>query len=169
MRSVTGEPVTAPEDDVVAELRRLGDLALLLCGNAAEAEDAAAEAVARVLGRRQLSEIEQVGPYLRRTLVNVIARRERRRGYELRALSRSRSSRPSRSVDEVASERSDIARALRALPLEQRAVVVLRYCEDRSEQEVSEILGLALGTVKSRTSRALAAMRPMLKTGDDYA
>ncbi|MGH3743571.1 MAG: SigE family RNA polymerase sigma factor [Mycobacteriales bacterium] len=52
-----------------------------------------------------------------------------------------------------------VRRALMALPPEQRAVVVLRYFEDCPEAEIAEILGCSAGTVKSRASRALAALR----------
>ena len=45
--------------------------------------------------------------------------------------------------------------ALDALPVEQRAVVVLRYYLDWSEQQTAAALQVAPGTVKSRLSRAL--------------
>ncbi|MEV6637217.1 SigE family RNA polymerase sigma factor [Actinoplanes sp. NPDC051470] len=48
---------------------------------------------------------------------------------------------------------------LRGLPAEQRVVLVLRFWADASESEVAQTLGVAVGTVKSRTSRALAALR----------
>lgn len=49
--------------------------------------------------------------------------------------------------------------ALRALPAQQRIVLVLRYWAGLSEQEISATLGCSPGTVKSRASRAIAALR----------
>ena len=49
----------------------------------------------------------------------------------------------------------DLERALRALPLDQRAVVVLRYYLDWSQEDVAAALDIPVGTVKSRIHRAL--------------
>lgn len=49
--------------------------------------------------------------------------------------------------------------ALRQLPAKQRAVITLRYFEDRSEAETAEIMGCSVGTVKSHASRAIAKLR----------
>jgi RNA polymerase sigma factor (sigma-70 family) len=48
---------------------------------------------------------------------------------------------------------------LGSLPPEQRTVLVLRHLDGLSELEVADALGLAVGTVKSRTSRARRAFR----------
>lgn len=52
-----------------------------------------------------------------------------------------------------------VFRALRTLPAQQRVVLVLRYWGGRSEQEIAAELGCSVGTVKSRASRAVAALR----------
>ena len=53
--------------------------------------------------------------------------------------------------------------ALRRLPPRQREAVVLRYFADLPEQETAEAMGVSRGTVKSTTSRALAALARMLQ------
>lgn len=61
-------------------------------------------------------------------------------------------------------ERSALWEFVQTLPRKQRAVVVLRYYEDLSEAEVADILGISVGTVKSQSSRALAALRERVHT-----
>ncbi|TDD65995.1 SigE family RNA polymerase sigma factor [Actinomadura rubrisoli] len=59
----------------------------------------------------------------------------------------------------------ELDEVLRALPVKQRAVVVLRYWCDLSEQEIAETLGISRGTVKSHTSRAMTALREHMGEG----
>lgn len=49
--------------------------------------------------------------------------------------------------------------ALRRLPEKQRAVIALRYLEQRSERETAAVMGCTVGTVKSHSSRAMASLR----------
>jgi RNA polymerase sigma-70 factor (sigma-E family) len=57
-------------------------------------------------------------------------------------------------------DRRDVLRhALRQLTTKQRAVITLRYFEDRSEAETAVIMGCSVGTVKSQASRAIAKLR----------
>ncbi|MGI8613859.1 MAG: SigE family RNA polymerase sigma factor [Nocardioidaceae bacterium] len=52
--------------------------------------------------------------------------------------------------------------ALAQLSPRQRAVVVLRYLEDRSERDTADALGVSVGTVKSQASRGLHRLRGLL-------
>ena len=52
--------------------------------------------------------------------------------------------------------------ALRHLPPAQRTVVVLRYYEDLTETQVAQVLGCSVGTVRSRTHRAVSRPRELL-------
>lgn len=56
-------------------------------------------------------------------------------------------------------DREEMLAALRRLPRQQRAVLVLRYYEDLSEVDIAEILGISPGTVKSHAQKALASLR----------
>jgi RNA polymerase sigma-70 factor (sigma-E family) len=55
-----------------------------------------------------------------------------------------------------------VRQALAALPRQQRAVLVLRYCEDLPEAEVAGLLGCTLGTVKTHAHRGLRSLRELL-------
>jgi RNA polymerase sigma-70 factor (ECF subfamily) len=72
---------------------------------------------------------------------------------------------PAAGPEELAEvgERRALARhALAGLPDEQRDVLVCRYLLELDERETAEVLGIAPGTVKSRTSRGLKRMRSAL-------
>jgi RNA polymerase sigma-70 factor (sigma-E family) len=56
-------------------------------------------------------------------------------------------------------QRDSVTRALRRLTRRERAVVVLRYFLDLTEQETAAELGISRGTVKSTNARALAKLR----------
>ena len=54
--------------------------------------------------------------------------------------------------------------ALRTLPAAERAVLVLRFYEDLTESQTVGVLGVSVGTVKSRCSRGLDRLREQLVT-----
>jgi len=62
------------------------------------------------------------------------------------------------AADEPANAQ-DLWVAIGHLPRRQRAVVVLRYLEDRTEAETASLMGCSVGTVKSQCAKALAKLR----------
>jgi RNA polymerase sigma-70 factor (sigma-E family) len=60
----------------------------------------------------------------------------------------------------------EVLAALRRLPRRQREAVVLRYYLDMTEEQAAQAMGISRGTVKSSTSRGLAALARMLKEGE---
>ena len=65
------------------------------------------------------------------------------------------------ATDEIA-RRAGLLQALHALPLRQRATIILRYLEGMSERETAAVLGCSEGTVKSQSARALGSLRNFL-------
>lgn len=64
---------------------------------------------------------------------------------------------------------SELWEALLTLPPRQRAVIALRYYEDKTEAEVAAILGCSVGTVKSQASKAIAKLRALVPTFADMS
>lgn len=56
-------------------------------------------------------------------------------------------------------ERDAMRARIAVLPRKQRAAIVLRYYEDRTDAEIAEVLGCSAGTVRSHLSRALGTLR----------
>ncbi len=133
----------------------------LLSGRRDDGEEIAQEAFVRASKRIEGLDPEAVGPYLRRTAVNLWKNRLRRLAVERRARAAERA--PSAHPD--VENRDEMWTAVQALPRRQRACVVLRYYEDLSERETAEALGCSVGTVKSQTSRALEKQRKELGDG----
>ena len=74
-----------------------------------------------------------------------------------------------RRPDQEVTDRLAVRDALMALPTRQRAVLVLRYLEDRSVEETAEVLGCRPGTVASQASRALAKLRELVSDADEWS
>ena len=142
---------------VTAQVAPLLRAAYLLTGDRGLAEDLVQSTLTKAyVARSRVLRADSPEAYLRRILVTTHGRSFRRRRVreDLTADVPENAARP----DDVAA-RHDLVRAVAALPARQRAVVVLRYLEDRPEAEVAQVLGCSVGTVKSQASRALHALR----------
>jgi len=133
-------------------------LAYLLTGDRHLADDLVHEAFVRLFGRfRDLRNPDAFGAYLRTTVVNLARSYFRRRRVERTYVEREgREPRPAA----VEPERGDeLWEALQRLRPRQRAAIVLRYYEDLTEARTAEVLGCAVGTVKSLVSRGIDHLR----------
>lgn len=123
-----------------------------------EAQDVVQEAFARALARpRGLADVDNPEAWLRTVAINVVRRRWRRRKLLDTILLRDR---PVAQFVQAGPgpERADLQDALAALPTAYREVVVLHYYADLPVDEVAAVLDVPVGTVKSRLSRARAAL-----------
>jgi RNA polymerase sigma-70 factor (sigma-E family) len=135
-------------------------LAYLLTGDRYLAEDMTQEAFVR-LARRfvHLRDREAAGAYLRRIVVNLANSHYRRLRVERAFLRRQigEAEAPAAAVDVDTQER--MRDALLRLTPRQRAAVVLRFYEDLSERQTSELLGCRPGTVKSLVAQGMERLR----------
>jgi RNA polymerase sigma-70 factor (sigma-E family) len=139
-------------------------LAYVLSGDQARAEDAVAEAVARVWPKWRSGRVRDPVKYLRRAVVNEVLRGSRRRALERRlAERRAGDHRGRRTLADHVTDHEAVWAALLELPSSQRVAIVLRYFEGLSEAEAAAVLGTRVGTVKSRVARGLARLRVTLK------
>jgi RNA polymerase sigma factor (sigma-70 family) len=181
---VEGRP---PEETDLVERARRGDavayeelvhryqgiairIGYLIAGDAAEAEDATQEGFVkayRALGRFRAG--EPFRPWLLRIVANEARNRRRSSGRRaalaLRAAAQDPSGEAAPSPEGALlaqEERTALLAAVNDLREDDRLVIACRYFLELSEQETAAALGIRHGTVKSRTSRALARLRTQI-------
>jgi len=66
---------------------------------------------------------------------------------------------PASPPDDTDRSREDLAAVLSILPVEQREVILMRFLDGMSLEEIAAALGIPIGTVKSRLHHALAVLR----------
>jgi RNA polymerase sigma-70 factor (sigma-E family) len=152
------------EEYVAARQAALLRTAYLLTGHRHDAEDLVQTALVKVVPHWHRIEGDP-DPYVRTVLVRENVSRWRRRRF--REVLGRESDDP--TVEHDPGTRLDLQRALARLAPRQRAVVVLRFLEDRSVAETADLLGVGQGTVKSQTSAALARLRELLPDLDGGA
>jgi RNA polymerase sigma-70 factor (sigma-E family) len=148
---------------VLARSAALTRTAYLLAGERALAEDLLQTALARTAERWPMV-VRGGDPeaYIRRVLYNEFVsgwRRRSRRPAE--RLTDAPPERPGIDEHDRALQRLALRQALQQLTPSQRAVVVLRFYEDRSEAQTAELLGCSVGTVKSQAHRAISKLRTL--------
>ncbi|HEY7451800.1 MAG TPA: RNA polymerase sigma factor, partial [Candidatus Limnocylindria bacterium] len=128
------------------------------------AEDATQQTLVQIWRKLpKLADPDKFEGWSYRILVNTCyaeARKSRRHPDDLRLLDTDRAS--ADSALSVA-DRDMLERAFERLSPEQRAVLVLQYYLDLGHPQIAEILGVPLGTVKSRSSAARQALRAALE------
>ncbi|RKT17887.1 RNA polymerase sigma-70 factor (sigma-E family) [Streptomyces sp. 1114.5] len=146
---------------------------LLTSGDTHYAEDLVQEALSRMYvvwrrsaftGGRGRDRIENPAAYTHTVMVRTFLAQQRRR---------SSGERPTDALPEPEGHEADsslrltLLDALGRMPPKDRAVLVLRYWEDRSVEETAEVMRVSSGAVRTRTTRALARLRTLL--GDSLA
>lgn len=134
-------------------------VALRILGNVTDAEDVAAEAMARAL--RSWDRVYLM-PYRKAWVVRVASNlaidRSRRRPPVLATLDHVP------DPAEAVTMRLALGAALRQLPRRQGQVVALRYLGGLTEAEVARSMGISLNSVKKHTTRAVNTLRTRLGT-----
>jgi RNA polymerase sigma-70 factor (sigma-E family) len=150
------------EEFVTARGPRLLRVAWLLTGDAHLAEDLLQTVLARTWPKWPRIAAENPEAYVRKALVHTHASWWRRKWRaEVPHGDLPDRPQPTDPFADVDLEQA-LAHAIRALPVRQRAVVVLRYFEDLSVAETADALGCTEGTVKSQAAKALRTLRERL-------
>lgn len=144
--------------------------ACLLLGDADEAEDVAQETFIRAYRSLASFDLERaIRPWLLQITANLARNRQRSAGRYLQALRRWSQSEPAPTT--TLGERSGpqwesqvLRQAVQRLTRTDQEMIYLRYFLDLSERETADALGIAAGTVKSRTHRALQHLRSVVDT-----
>ncbi len=133
--------------------------AYLLAGNHADAEEVAQQTLLKAYQSwSRVEKADSIAAYLRRILTNTYLSHRRPKRRHLEVLT---DAPPETGQVPVAGpeDRMTLWPHVRSLPPRQRAVIVLRYYEDLSEQEIADVLGCSRGTVKSTAHHAVKSLR----------
>lgn len=142
---------------------RIYRLTLRLSGNEQDAADLTQDTFIRAFERfASFDGRSDVGTWLYRIATNEALQLFRRRRSEQRHRALLAQYRPALKDRPVEPDLPDVENALLRLPEVHRAVLVLKYQEGLSYDQIAEILQIAPGTVASRMNRARAELRALL-------
>lgn len=149
------------EEFFAATYGRLVGLLFAFVHDQAQAEDVVQDAFASALLRwRNLRDYRDPESWVRTVAFRRAIDQHRRNARRVRALLRLGSPPP---LPPLGGDHVDLVRALRALPLAQREVVVLHYVAELPVERVAAELSLPVGTVKSRLARGRVALARYLE------
>jgi RNA polymerase sigma-70 factor (sigma-E family) len=130
-----------------------------ICADAGLAEDLVQDVLIRIHARwAKVGALDLPEAYVRRALVNEYLSWRRKWSRLIPRADVTPLQQPVDPAEQVA-QRSELAQRLATLPARQRAVLVLRYYEDLSDNDIASVLGCRPATVRSYAARALAALR----------
>jgi RNA polymerase sigma-70 factor (sigma-E family) len=142
-------------------------LAVLLLGDQPSAEDVVQDAFLGLHRRwSYLADTDKALAYARASVLNGCRMAHRARSRDNRALPAILDLAEIDSAEQsalLAEEHREVLTALRRLPARQREAVVLRYYLDMTQDQAADAMRVSKGTVKSATSRGLAALARQLK------
>jgi RNA polymerase sigma-70 factor (sigma-E family) len=153
------------EEFAATRLPALLNFAAVLAGDRATAEDLSQEVLARAYaGWDRIGGLDRPDLYVRKMILNEFLS-WRRRSWRLVPAADPGAGLASAVPDHAHqhSERAALLAEIGKLPRQQRAVLVLRYYEDRGDSEIAELLGCTPGTVRGYAARGLAALRIELR------
>jgi RNA polymerase sigma-70 factor (sigma-E family) len=151
------------EDFLNERLTPLLRYATVLTCDPVQAQDLVQDVLLRAQQRwSRISGMDAPAAYVKRMVTNEFLswRRRTRSVLPLEAVALPPVADPTTAVDERAALLEGIAR----LPRKQRAAVVLRYYEGRTDAEIAAELGCGEGTVRSHICRAVATLREEIRT-----
>jgi RNA polymerase sigma factor (sigma-70 family) len=165
-RAIAGDQ--AAYGELVARYTALAHRTAYLLGAGADAGDVVQEAFVKAY--RKLGTFREDADF-KPWLLKIVANETKNlhRGRRRRNLMELKLATVTETVDHddpgtlVDDSRAQLLKAVQSLPEHDRQVVTCRYLLELSEAETAQTLNLAKGTVKSRLSRALAKLRPMLE------
>jgi RNA polymerase sigma-70 factor (sigma-E family) len=144
-----------------ARAGQLFRIAYLVCGDWHEAQDLVQTTLAKLfVAWHRVQRTQSPDAYARKVLMNAyLSERRRKWTSELPVADPAL---PIGSIGDDADLRLTLVAALHKLPPRSRAVVVLRYVDDHSIEQVAQALGISPAAVKSLNSRGLAQLRDLL-------
>ena len=151
---------------LVAQLPALRRYAVALTGNGALADDLVQDSIEKALRQsEQLRELPLLPRWLRRILHNLYIddiRRRRGKGPEQNIMDLADNTALS-VAPATGDEARDFQRAMDALAVEQREILLLAGLEELSYREIAEELDIPIGTVMSRLARARERLRGLME------